>query len=142
MPSPSVQQSLRFGYLDFAQPRFYSRAMQRIARLAVRLVVALGILLSGLNPSLAGANNAASQPAHMSMGMHMGGSHGMPGKQSPCGGMDCGCCVGGSCAAPAMVLETLEISAKWTSDKTDHNCAALRGVTFPPDIRPPISRAI
>ena len=123
-------------------PRSYSPGMQRAVCLAARFILALGILLNGVSMSLAGEPH--SPVAHMNImpGMHMESSRKAPGKQAPCCGMDCGSCIAGSCAAPVLVQAELDVQPIWFSVKTNHEGAVLRGVVFPPDIRPPISHGI
>jgi hypothetical protein len=120
--------------------------MRRAAQFAARLVIAFGVLLNGLNPAMAGTagSRGGSTIAHMTMmpGMDMGSSRSAPAKEMPCGGMDCGCCIGGACAMPAATETGQVIFPAWSSGKTSHNAAFLNGITFPPDVRPPISRAI
>jgi hypothetical protein len=120
--------------------------MRKAGYLAARLVIALGLLLNGLSPTMAGTAESrdGSTIAHMTMmpGMDMGSSHSSPAKEMPCGGMDCGCCIGGACAMPTATETGQIIWPASASDETSHNAAFLNGITFPPDIRPPISRAI
>ena len=118
--------------------------MQRAVRLAARLVIAFGILLNGLDPTMAGMGGQDSHVAHMSAGMpmNMGSSKNTPVKKPPCGGMDCGCCIAGACAAPAIVQAVADVCPSWSLGRAAHDSAALSGITFPPDTRPPISGAI
>lgn len=118
--------------------------MRRTAQFAAKLVVALGVLLNGLNPAMAGSPEPrdGSMIARMAMpGMDMGSSNGAPAKQMPCGGMDCGCCIGGACAMPAVVQAARDICPSWSPGKVGQDDAFLTGITFPPDIRPPIASA-
>ena len=85
---------------------------------------------------MAGSTNMGAE--HMTMPMDMGASHGMPGKGMPCSGMDCGACIGCACAMPAAVQAVQDICVARPSSQTHHSVAFLSGITFPPDIRPPI----
>jgi hypothetical protein len=121
--------------------------MRSAAQFIARLVIVLGMPLTGLNPAMAGAGEPnGSIATHMTMmpgmPMDMGSPHGTPSKGMPCGGMDCGCCIGGACAMPAIVQVVQDIGAARPSSETVHNIAFLIGITFPPDIRPPISRGL
>jgi uncharacterized protein involved in copper resistance len=115
--------------------------MRRAARLAAKLTLALSILLNGLNPVMAGSTHMAAMPGMIMDRMDMGSSHGTPAKQMPCGGMDCGSCIGCVCAMPLTVQAAQDIRAGRPSSQANHSVAFLSGISFPPDIRPPISRA-
>jgi hypothetical protein len=110
-----------------------------------RLVVALGLLLNGLGPALADMGgqrgDSMAMPMTMTPGMDMGSPHGAPARHMPCGGMDCGCCIGGACAMPVVLQAEQAIASAATSGKIHRRDAFLAGITFPPDIRPPIARA-
>jgi hypothetical protein len=112
--------------------------MRRPTQFAARLMIVLGILLNGLNPGMADMRGTAVAAPMTMPGMDMGSSRHAPGKDMPCGGMDCGCCIGGACAIPAVTSATQAIRPSWSSSKTGHSDAFLSGITFPPDIRPPI----
>lgn len=93
-----------------------------------------------------GAAQAGSMPANMTMmpgmqkdtGQHRDSS----GKDMPCAGMDCGCCIGGACAMPVMSQTEDDAGLVRPAGNADHGSDFLDGITFPPDIRPPISDAI
>ena len=80
-------------------------------------------------------------PMATGQGNHAPGKQ-APGKQAPCGGMDCGCCIGGACAAAVTTYVGLDMPGSSASAKTIHDGGVLAGITFPPDIRPPIPTAI
>jgi hypothetical protein len=121
--------------------------MRSAARTLARLVIALGIILSGTNASSAmalGQRADSSVMASMTMmpGMDMASGKHAPNKEAPCGGMDCGCCIGGACAAAFTCHVELDVLRGRPSAKTAYNGAVLSGISFPPDIRPPIWRTI
>jgi hypothetical protein len=82
------------------------------------------------------ADSTIMAPMSMALDQHA------PRKEAPCNGMDCGCCIGGACAA-AFTCH-VELYALWgrASAKTAYNGAIRSGISFPPDIRPPIWRTI
>jgi hypothetical protein len=119
--------------------------MRSVVQFAARLVIGLGVVLNGLNPAMAGsAAPNGCMAAHMTVmpPMDMGSRNGAPVKQMPCGGMDCGCCIGGACAMPVLVQTVRDICPSWSSCSTSHHSVFFAAITFPPDIRPPISPAV
>jgi hypothetical protein len=118
--------------------------MRNIGHLAARLVIMLGVLLSGLSPAMAAPDGGGMNKDTMSMtmpGMPMDSQHRAPAKDMPCGGLDCGCCIGGACAMPVMAQTGQDIAFVQQPGAIHRNDDFLGGVTFPPAIRPPISRA-
>jgi hypothetical protein len=121
--------------------------MRSAARILARLVIALGIILSGaIVPSTIALGQRADSLIATSMsimpGMDMGSGKHAPDKEAPCSGMDCGCCIGGACAAAFTCHVELVVLRGLASAKTAYNGAVLSGISFPPDIRPPIWHAI
>ncbi len=115
--------------------------MRGIGRRIGTLIVALGIVLGGLTPSLATSMAApmGSHPAAMAdMGMPgcpMGQM--TPHKRMPCDGTGCGCCIGGTCAAPTLGAALTGRAAR-IADKMGSATRVLNGITFPPSLPPPI----
>jgi hypothetical protein len=103
-----------------------------------RLVIAFGVILSG---SAWGAPQVAEM-SMLGMQMPMPAMPGkdMPARNMPCHDRDCGCCIGGTCAAPVPCQSSLAPSPVRLSNTAFHRTAILTGITFPPDIRPPIAR--
>ncbi|MGH6828522.1 MAG: hypothetical protein ACREFW_06405 [Rhizomicrobium sp.] len=118
-----------------------------VSRLLGTLVVAFGMVLGGVAPTWAGMGNPdhglSAHTAVPCMQMNMGTADGkkMPGKEMPCGS-DCGCCIAGTCAAPAAPGQStlVELLVHDTSPSIN-NSLVLGGITFPPAIRPPIPQA-
>lgn len=123
--------------------------MQSGVQFLLRLVVALGIVLSGLNPSMAAQPHSMTP---MAAGMQMAGmlmpempinaDKSAPGKDMPCGGMGCCSCICGTCAVSLACDAWHAVPQGRPTGRRAHGAAALRGITFPPDIRPPIPGAI
>ena len=109
------------------------------ARLIGRLVIAFGVILSG--SAWAAPQAAAMAMPGMQMTMQMTPGKEMPAKDAPCHDRDCGCCIGGTCAAPAPCQSGLAPAPARPSSNAFHRHAIPTGITFPPDIRPPIARA-
>jgi len=119
--------------------------MRSVVQFAARLVIGLGVVLNGLNPAMAGsAAPNGSMAAHMTVmpRMDMGSRNGAPVKQMPCGGMDCGCCIGGACAMPVLVQAVRDICRLGHPAAPVITALFFAAITFPPDIRPPISPAV
>ena len=113
-----------------------------VARVIGRLVIALGLILSGLGPVWAGAHPMT--PAAMSMMPDMpmdhaagSGKH-IPAKQMPCDGSDCACCVGCPCTPPPCLVQADLLQPVGLSGDILFQSAAQSGITFAPSLRPPI----
>src|ERR1700679_3040659 len=113
--------------------------MRSAARILARLVIALGIILSGANaPSTMALGQRADSSMVTSMsimpGMGMASGKHASDKEAPCSGIDCGCCIGGACAAAFTCHVELDMLRGRPSAKTAYNGAVLSGISFPPDI--------
>jgi hypothetical protein len=124
--------------------RFFGRQIAAAA-------LALGILLSGVGPSLAApaAGGKASMPgmAMMMPGMDMQNScmpdKGSPGKQAPCKGTDNSCAVCVGCAVNTGLAPNFSLAALLYHRDTGLFVAEENpdGLTTAPDLPPPILHA-
>ena len=102
----------------------------------------MALMLGGWTPVSAHTmtHGAMVETGAMAMMPGMKMHHKMPAKHMPCCDED-GCCVAGSCAVPMPPLSVTLVETVSSASEILFDNALGAAITFPPSLRPPISRA-